>query len=146
MSDMLVPQPEGIPVPVPSAVSRPYWTAAREASLVFQRCTGCGALPARPVATCGRCAGRDLTWETSSGRGTLYSWTIVWRPQHPAFRTPYAPAIMAVEEGWWLVTSVVGCPPQSLEPDMALEVEFHHAGAGIWLPYARPTGGTRDPA
>jgi uncharacterized OB-fold protein len=77
-------------------------------------------------------------WEMSSGRGTLYSWTVVWRPQHPSFRTPYAPAIMAVEEGWWLLTSVVDCPPDGLTDGMALEVEFHHAGSDIWLPYARP--------
>jgi uncharacterized OB-fold protein len=78
-----------------------------------------------------------LTWETSSGRGILYSWTVVWRPQHPAFQTPYAPAIMAMDEGWWLVTAVIGCPPESLEADMPLEVEFHPAGGGIWLPYAQ---------
>jgi hypothetical protein len=45
---------------------------------------------------------------------------------------------MAVEEGWWLVTAVVGCPPDALRSGMALEVEFHPAGSDIWLPYARP--------
>ncbi len=139
MSDVLAPQPEGIPQPTPSRVSRPYWDAAREGRLVFQRCSSCGTVPARPVALCGGC-GRteDLAWETSSGRGTLYSWTVVWRPQQPSFRTPYAPAVMAVEEGWWLMTSIIGCTPEDLVEGMPLAVEFHPAGGQIWLPYARP--------
>lgn len=138
MSGLLAPQPEGIPLPTPGPVSRPYWDAAREGRLVFQRCAACAAIPPRPVAMCGACGGRDLPWVTSSGRGRLYSWTVVWRPQHPSFRTPYAPAVMAVEEGWWLMTSIIGCRPEELAEGMALEVEFHHAGGDIWLPYARP--------
>jgi uncharacterized OB-fold protein len=131
-------------VPAPSSVSRPYWDAARRGELVFQRCARCGAIPAKPAGTCGVCGGRDLTWNKSSGLGTLYSWTVVWRPQHPTFRVPYAPAIMAVEEGWWLLTSVVGCVQEDLEEGMALEVVFHPAGSDIWLPYAQPRSGGAD--
>ena len=78
----------GIPLPQPTRLSAPYWDAARQGSLVYQRCASCDALPPLPVAMCGRCNGRVLIWETSSGRGTLYSWTVVWRPQHPSFQTP----------------------------------------------------------
>jgi hypothetical protein len=45
---------------------------------------------------------------------------------------------MAVEEGWWLMTSVIGCRPEELTDGLPLEVEFHPAGGDIWLPYARP--------
>ena len=79
-----------------------------------------------------------MRWHKSSGRGKLYSWTVVWRPQQPAFRTPYAPAIMEVEEGWWLLTSVIGCDPEDLLAGMPLRVAFHPAGENIWLPYAEP--------
>lgn len=137
-SEVLAPQPEGIPTPTPSRVSQPYWDAARDGKLVYQRCGNCGAIPPRPVALCGKCGHPSLAWETSSGRGTLYSWTVVWRPQHPSFRTPYAPAIMAVEEGWWLLTSMIGCVPGDLREGMDLEVVFHPAGGDIWLPYAQP--------
>ena len=139
MSDqVLAPQPEGIPRPTPSPVSEPYWEAARRQELVYQRCTNCGEMPRRPVALCGSCRSRDLEWLPSSGHGTLYSWTVVWRPQHPSFRTPYAPAVVAMDEGWWLLTSVVGCPPGDLSDGMPLDVEFHPAGGDIWLPYAAP--------
>lgn len=139
---ILEPQPEGIPLPRPSRLSAPYWEAAERGELVFQRCVSCGHPPRRPTSNCPSCGSRDLAWENSTGRGRLYSWTVVWRPQRPAFRVPYAPAVMAVEEGWWLMTSVVGCRPADLVDGLALEVEFHPAGGGMSLPYARPAGET----
>jgi hypothetical protein len=45
---------------------------------------------------------------------------------------------MAVEEGWWLLTSIIDCPPDALAEGLALEVVFHPAGSDVWLPYARP--------
>lgn len=135
---LLVPQPAGIPLPRSTPVSEPYWEAARRHELVFQRCSHCGAVPRRPTATCVGCGRDSLEWARSSGRGTLYSWTVVWRPQHPSFRTPYAPAVMAVAEGWWLMTAVIGCRAEDLIDGLALEVVFHPAGEGILLPYAQP--------
>ena len=135
---VLAPQPAGIPLPSPSPVSRPYWDAAREGRLTYQKCANCGHVPPRPLRRCWRCQGGDLTWLESSGRGRLHSWTVVWRPQHPSFVTPYAPAVMAVEEGWWLVTALVGCTVEDIREDMPLEVTFHPAGGDIWLPYASP--------
>ena len=135
---VLTPQQPGIPVPTPSPVSAPYWSAAKDRTLLFQRCGGCGWIPPRPSRRCWRCPDGVLSWQESGGTGTLYSWTVVWRPQHPSFTVPYAPAVMAVDEGWWLVTSLVGCELADISAGMALQVEFHPAGGDIWLPYAAP--------
>ena len=135
---VLQPQPVGIPLPQPTATSSPYWDAAQRGELLFQSCESCGLIPCRPVPLCGRCADTSMRWRTSSGRGSLYSWTVVWRPQQPAFRTPYAPAIVEMEEGWWLMTSVIGCHPEDLQADMLLRIVFHPAGGEVWLPYAEP--------
>jgi uncharacterized OB-fold protein len=135
---VLRPQPAGIPLPRSTGLSEPYWEAARRHQLVFQHCPACGAMPRRPAATCIVCGSEALEWARSSGRGTLYSWTVVWRPQHPSFRTPYAPAVMAMAEGWWLMTAVIDCRPEELTDGLALEVVFHDVGEDIWLPYARP--------
>jgi len=141
VSDVLVPQPVGIPVPRPSMRSAPYWEAAARHELVYQRCDACGTIARKPTSVCGVCLGASLSWVPSSGRGTLYSWTVVWRPQHPSFTVPYAPCVVEVEEGWFLLSSVIGCGPDDLLDGMALEVEFHPAGGEIWLPYVRPRAG-----
>ena len=137
----LQPQAVGIPVPTPSPTSAPYWDACRRAELVFLRCDGCGTIASRPTSLCGGCLGRSLSWVPSPGLGRLYSWTVVWRPQHPSFRVPYAPAIVTLDEGWWMMTAVVGCEPDELRADMRLAVEFHPASDEITLPYFRPATG-----
>jgi hypothetical protein len=81
---------------------------------------------------------RSLSWVRSAGRGTLYSWTIVWRPQRPSFTVPYAPAIVTLAEGFRVMSSIVGCEPEDLAADMPLAVEFHPASDEISLPYFRP--------
>lgn len=134
----LGPQAPGIPVPTPSPVSATYWDAAREGRLLYQRCSDCEHIPPRPSRRCWRCGGGEMKWLESAGTGTLHSWTVVWRPQHPSFATPYAPAVMAVDEGWWLVTALIGCEVEDIAEGMPLEVEFHPAGGDIWLPYASP--------
>lgn len=135
---MLQPQPIGIPVGVPSPVTQAYWNACREGQLVFQRCDDCGLILERPSTVCGGCFGRSLTWTPSAGRGALYSWTVVWRPQHPRFEVPYVPAIVAMDEGWYHIAAVVGCEPEELTAGMRLAVEFHPASEEIALPYYRP--------
>jgi uncharacterized OB-fold protein len=135
---MLQAQAPGIPVPSPSAVSAPYWDGCARGELLYQRCDACGTIALRPSVICGNCLGRSLSWVPSSGQGRLYSWTVVWRPQHPSFAVPYAPAIVALDEGWFMMSAVVGCEPDDLRADLRVSVEFHAASDEITLPYFRP--------
>ena len=51
---------------------------------------------------------------------------------------PYAPAIVELDEGFWLMTAIVGCEPEELRADLRVAVEFHPAGDEVVLPYFRP--------
>jgi uncharacterized protein len=134
----LKPQDPGIPTGATSAAAAPYWEGCRQGELRYQRCEACRRTNLRPARSCARCGGHDVAWAVSRGRGRLYSWTVVWRPQHPSFRVPYAPAIVLLDEGFYLVTAIVGCEPDELRADLPVEVEFHAAGEDITLPYFRP--------
>jgi hypothetical protein len=134
----LKPQDPGIPTGATSAAAAPYWEGCRQGELRYQRCEACGGTNLRPARSCARCGGHDVAWAVSQGRGRLYSWTVVWRPQHPSFRVPYAPAIVLLDEGFYLVTAIVGCESDELRADLPVEVEFHAAGDDITLPYFRP--------
>lgn len=135
---LLVPQPEGIPLPSPSELSRPYWEALAAGELRFQRCGACGAATHTPAVMCATCTSRDLTWEVSSGLGEVYSWTVVWRPQTPAFTVPYAPVIVAMDEGWHLLSNLIGCEHDEVAVGLPVRVELHPVGDGVHLPYVRP--------
>ncbi|MBM3658848.1 MAG: hypothetical protein FJW95_05005 [Actinobacteria bacterium] len=137
-SGALVPQPATIPPPYPSAHSAPYWEGAKQGELRFQRCSACGHAEFDPSIICRRCGHRELVWERSAGNGTVYSWTVVWRPQQPSFVVPYAPAIVDLDEGYQMLANVVGCDVADLAVGLRVTVEFHPVSDGFVLPYFRP--------
>jgi uncharacterized OB-fold protein len=134
---ILAPQEPGFPVPPRSPRSEPFWEGCRQGRLVLPRCSACGAPALRAFYVCSHCGERALAWETSAGVGTLYSWTVVWRAPHPGFATPYAPSVVRLDEGWWILSAVVGCAPEALRDALPLQVEFHPASDEVSLPYFR---------
>lgn len=135
---VLAPNVTGIPVPRLSVRAGPYWEGCRRGELRYLRCASCGTLPPLPTPRCPRCLGQDLEWRASEGRGALYSWTVVWRPQHPAFSVPYAPAIVRLHEGSFVMSAAVGCRPADLAPGLEMAVEFHRVDDELTLPFFHP--------
>jgi uncharacterized protein len=136
---VLQPHPVGVPVPRPSPWSVPYWDGLCRGELLFQRCAECGGATFNPAPVCQHCASDRLGWERSAGAGTVYSWTVIWRPQTPAFRVPYAAVIVDVDEGFQMLANVIGCAPTELVVGMRVSFEPHPIGDGFVLPYFRPT-------
>jgi hypothetical protein len=135
---VLLPHVPGTPAPVPSLFSAPYWEGCARDELRFLRCANCHLAIADAARICWRCHSRELGWEESQGRGRLYSWTIVWRPQTPIFAVPYSVAIVELDEGIFVVSSIIGCAPEDLAEGMELAVEFHPISDALKLPYFRP--------
>jgi uncharacterized protein len=138
ITGVLEPQQPGFPVPAQSLRSQPFWEGCNDGRLVLPRCSACGTPALRAFSLCPHCHAAALAWDTSAGRGSLYSWTVVWRAPHPAFTTPYAPAVVQLDEGWWILSAVVGCTPDALRDGLPLQVEFHSASDKVSLPYFRP--------
>jgi uncharacterized OB-fold protein len=136
---LLLPQAGGIPAPRPSLHTETYWDGCRRHELLFQRCTQCSYCGLGAFTVCARCQASSPVWEPSAGKGSLYSWTVVWRPPDPTFRVPYAPAIVRLDEGVWMMSAVIGCEPEALHEGLRLVVEFHSASEEITLPYFTPT-------
>jgi uncharacterized OB-fold protein len=135
---MLQPQAGSIPRPVPSPLTKPYWDGCARGELLFQRCGVCGKATHTPAYICAHCTSQALAWEKSAGAGTVYSWTTVWRPQIPAFEVPYVAIIVDVEEGWQMLSNLIGCEVDDVEIGMRVQVEFHPIHGGFQLPYFRP--------
>ena len=135
---MLRPQHDGIPVPHPSPLSARFWEGCARHELLFQRCSACGAANFDPAPACRACGASALEWEAGAGRGEIESWSIVWRPQVPAFSAPYAVAIVALDEGYQMVSNIVGCEPADVVVGLRVVVEFHGVGDGVVLPYFTP--------
>ena len=136
---LLTPQIGDIPKPYPTIISQRYWDGLRYGELLFQRCGACNGISHTPAVVCAHCNARDqLTWERSAGTGTVYSWTTLWRPQTPAFAVPYTALIVDLDEGWHILSNLVGCEHDAVEIGMRVEVVFHPIDDQITLPYFTP--------
>jgi uncharacterized OB-fold protein len=68
----------------------------------------------------------------------VYSYTVVWRPQTPAFEVPYVIAIVDLDDGYQMLTNIVDTDPSQVHVGMPVEVDFWDASNEIALPYFRP--------
>ena len=73
---------------------------------------------------CGNCLTDTLDWTPVSGMGTVYSWTIVRRPQSPAFAAPYVVAEVELDEGPRLLANIVRIVPEKVHIGLRVEVGF----------------------
>jgi uncharacterized protein len=127
-------------VPHPSPESAPFWEGTRLGELRFQRCRRCGHANFGPGRACRACRSRDLRWQASAGTGAVFSWTVVWRPQTPAFDVPYAPAIIRMDEGYDMLSALVGLEPESISVGLRVMAEFVPISEAITLAFFRPLG------
>jgi len=135
---LLQPQTGNIPRPTAGHFSQPYWDGCARGELLFQRCSDCNGITHTPALICAHCASRNLTWEKSAGTGAVYSWTAVWRPQTPDFTVPYVAVIVDMDEGWQILSNIIGCEHDAVEIGQRVAVEFHPITDGVMLPYFRP--------
>jgi uncharacterized OB-fold protein len=128
------------PLPRPTAVSLPFWEAAKRHELRVQRCGSCGANIFYPRELCPECLSSDLQWTAVSGKGTVYSYTIAETPTHPTFAedVPYVIAIVELAEGPRITTNITGCPPDTVRVGMTVEVVFDDVTPEITLVKFRP--------
>jgi uncharacterized OB-fold protein len=134
----LTAQRTAVPHASPGPLTEPFWRACAEQTLRFQRCEHCAAPGFPPAEHCRQCLSTELHWETSSGHGLVYSWTVVYRAATPVFETPYAPAIVTLDEGYQMLTNLIGATPSTLRVGLPVQVDFRKLDDGLWLPYFRP--------
>lgn len=129
-------QPQAGPVPHASSQdSVPFWAGCRSKQLRYQRCAACGRANFPPTEHCRQCLSEDLDWRQSGGAGEIYSWTVVYRPVTAEFEPPYAPAIVTLDEGYQMLTNIVGVPPEDIGVGLRVRVQFHDVGPDVTLPY-----------
>ena len=117
----------------------PFWDGCTAGRLVLPRCDRCDELIWYPRRFCPFCAGTDVSWAEVSGRGTVYSYTIIRRGSG-AFRHagPYVLAYVELDEGPRMLTNVVGADPESVHVGQPVHVVFDDTGDGEAIPRFAP--------
>ena len=133
-------QKSGRPGPRLDEENRPFWEACARHELYLQRCRRCGALRYYTRAVCPACLGDETEWVRSSGRGTIYTFTVTYQNQAPAFRArvPYVLAYVELEEGARMLSNIVECRPEEVRIGMPVEVTFEDVSSDVSVPVFRP--------
>jgi uncharacterized OB-fold protein len=132
------------PVPAPDDVSRFYWEAAADHRLVLQRCRACRKMQYPPEICCVHCQGEEFEAAETTGRGVIYSYSVVDRPLHAGFvdALPYVVALVELDDqpGLRILTNLVDVPAATpLSCGLPVAVTFEERGS-VTLPQFRLLG------
>lgn len=127
-------------VPAPTEHGFPYWRGARNHELRFLRCGDCGRWVNYVKLQCPNCGSRALSWNACSGKGRLYSYSILHRASSPAFKekVPYVLAVIELEGGIKMMSHLINCDLAQVDVDMEVEVVFDDIDDEIAVPYFQP--------
>lgn len=127
------------PLPLITEMSKIFYDGCRDGKLLYQKCDDCNETIFFPKHLCTACMGRNLSWEASAGKGKIYSFTVTYEyaPMEFMDSTPYALAIINMDEGFSIMSNIVECDFESLASDMEVEVFFDPVTPEISLPKFR---------
>ena len=128
------------PLPRIDEESKGFWEACQRHELVLQRCRDCGKFRYYPRALCPHCLSDRTEWVLSSGRGTVYTFTVTHQNQAPGFRDslPYVMAYVELDEGVRMLTNIVDCDPAHVKIGMPVQVVFEDATPEVTVPKFKP--------
>ena len=130
------------PLPTVSGETKPFWDACRRGQLLIQKCDRCDEYQYYPRGICANCWSEDIKWVTSSGKGTVWTYTVTYQNRTPGFAedVPYVLALVELEEGVKMFTNIIECAPSDVSIGMPVEVTFVQANNQISVPYFKPAG------
>jgi len=128
-----------LPLPKMRGPAAEFYKFCQAHELRFQRCADCAAWRHIPRDMCAKCGSFNFEWVRSSGRGTVFSWTVAAQPFVPQFAplVPYAPAVIELEEGVRMVSWITDIKPDELELGIPVEVAFDDVTPEVTLPKFR---------
>lgn len=113
--------------------TKPFFDAAAAGRFVVRKCTACNQVHWYPRALCPFCFSDKLEWVPASGKGTIYSFSVMKRAE-----VPYAIAYITLEEGPAMMTNIVDCDFDSLRIGLPVRLVFRKTEGGPPMPTFAP--------
>jgi hypothetical protein len=130
-----------LPAPTPLVVpeTQPFWEGTKAGRLMLPRCLRCSFVIWYPRQFCPECGHDCVEWFEASGRGSIYSFTIVRRGEGAYRETPsYVLAFVELHEGPRVMTNIIDCDPTQLQIGQPVSAVFCDAGDSAALLRFRP--------
>tara|TARA_R110002167_G_scaffold59894_5_gene169655 strand:- start:1439 stop:1831 length:393 start_codon:yes stop_codon:yes gene_type:complete len=121
------------PAPSTNVENERYYQAAAEGKLLIGKCKACNEVHHYPRAICPACMSTDVDWVPVSGKGTVYSFSVMRRAP-----VPYAIAYIRLDEGVTVITNIVDCELDEIAVGQAMQLTFGETEDGHKLPLFTP--------
>ncbi len=117
------------PSPMPNLETREFWEGLDRGVFLLRRCDGCGNHIWYPRFVCPACHSTDTSWVESSGKGTVYTYTVVRRPPGGPWNeaVPFVVGYVELEEGPRVLSNIVDVDPNAVTVGMPVQVVYHKA-------------------
>lgn len=126
------------PAPVLTDDNQFFWDRARQEQLVTQRCASCHEVRHPPRPMCPHCHSLDWDELALSGRGEVYSYSLLHHPQNPRFDYPVIAVLIDLDEGVRLVSNLVDIDPGDVRIGLPVAVTFVDTVGEMKVPVFRP--------
>lgn len=128
------------PLPKIQPYSKPFWDATKEHKLLVQHCKDCDSHIFYPRRECPECWSTELDWTESSGKATLFAFSVTYEGVEAMFAEdlPIVVAWVDLPEGVRMTTNIIDCDPEEVKIGMDLEVVFKDVTDEITLPFFKP--------
>lgn len=125
------------PLPTIRPWTKEFWKAASEGELLLQRGKESGVFMKYPKKYSTADFNEELEWVKASGKGKIYSYSIVHRNPPSSFmdELPLVVAIVELEEGVRMCTNIVDTDFDKLACDVPVEAVFKEVNDEIGLVY-----------
>ena len=121
------------PDPSVTVETKPFWDGTAAGKLLLKRCRDCGESHYYPRAICPFCFSAETEWYEASGRGRIYTYSVMRRAP-----VPYAIAFVTLAEGVSMMTNIVDCDLDALAIDQEVQLAFRETEGGFALPVFAP--------
>lgn len=125
------------PLAEPDEDSAPFFEGAMAGKLMLMKCTHCGALRLPARKHCDTCFLEGAEWVEASGKGKIYTFSIMHQQFHPGFQVPYNLATVELEEGPRINTNITGIADDEIKVGMDVVVDWEKH-EDVALPKFRP--------
>src|SRR5215467_926819 len=122
-------------IPVPDALSQPFWDAVNDRRLVLQHCSACDRLQYPPQQACHACgSAANLAWKEVQGKGRIAAYIVIedGRLNRRMPDQPYNLAMVTLDEDPRVnfYSNLPGISPYAVPVGAAVEVTFEEVAPG----------------
>jgi len=131
------------PVPKVRPHTKEFWAAAKRGELLVQRCKDCEKNIFYPREICPKCQSKNVEYIKATGRGKLFTFSLVEKGAPPDFKDmqPYVICLVNLDEKVRIGSMLVGFDDYwALKPGQEVEVVFDPVTDEISLPKFKPVG------